>query len=227
MSIVSLLLLILIFLFFILYLYIKRRLLNKLNNYVKENNEKEIQSLLDQKYTRFFLSEYIRDLYISKSFLIDHDIKSLKNKLKEMFKKDYQKTENNDYLSLYFHYFINRKDESFINELLERIEKEQDVHLFRYCNWTKSVLIEHHDDLISEMEAAIEHKDYSGFPLGVITYLIGTQYEALQKYSDALLWYETATTVLQKNDFYYKNAIILAKKLNEQVKRDDNKLFID
>lgn len=226
MSIISLLLLILIFLFFILYLYLKRRLLNKLNDYVKKNNGNEIRSLLTEKHTHFFLSEYICDLYFSKSFLIDQDIKSLKKKLREMFKKDYQKTENNDYLSLYYHYFINRKDEPFIDEMLERIEKEHDVHLFRYCTWTKLVLIKHNNNLISEMEEAIEHKDYSGFPLGVITYLIGIQYEALQKYSDALLWYETAITVFQKKDFYYNNALMLAKNLNERLEKNDNDLFI-
>lgn len=202
MSIYSFYSIIAMFILFILYLYLKKKSIHKLNTFIQNKQSEQLRAFLKNKFTHFFVSKYLTDLYTARSYVMDHNISTLKETLVEMFQRTYQKQETSDYLTLYFHYFINQNDMQFAENILERIQREADPSLIRYCRWTYQVLAKDENIYIDEMIMAIEQKIYHSFPLGVISYLIAVQYERLHDFKNAAIWYYTATTVLQKNEMY-------------------------
>lgn len=215
MSIYSFYSIIAMFILFIFYLYLKKRNIHKLNTFVQNNQSEMLRVFLKNKYTHLFLSKYLTDLYTARSYVMDHNISALKETLVEMFQRTYQKQETSDYLTLYFHYFINQNDMQFAEKILKRIQQETDPSLIRYCRWTYQVLAKNETIYIDEMITAIEQKAYHSFPLGVISYLIAVQYERLHDLKNTAIWYYTATTVLQKNEMYYHLSKEKAEKWNQ------------
>lgn len=190
----------------VLYLLLKNNKVRTLNKALQQKDTNRVRSILASKVTSVFLSTYVRDLYEAKTYLLDKDDEMLKTSLRRMFVKSYELNEDKEYLTLYYHLYVQRRDLDFIDELLQRIEQHRDASFIQYCKWTKAVLIDGRNDLISDMEAAIDDKQYTVFPLGVVVYLIGVQANRLEHEKDALEWLETALEVLRPNGFYYQSA---------------------
>ena len=58
-----------------------------------------------------------------------------------------------------------------------------------------------------EIIAALDNKDYYGFPLGTCAYLIAVQKKSLGAYEEAILWFDAAKDVLQPQDLYYDDIV--------------------
>lgn len=216
MNILTVCLLCGIFLIAALYIIIRKQSIKKMNNAIKIGDSKTLIKILNQKSTSLFVSEYIRDFYQAKAYMMDKNLNEVKQHLRVMFKKTYNTHDVEQYLTIYFHLFMQEEDYEFGLEILDRIEKTGISSFVKYCVWTKEVLLHHRSDLVKEIEESIHKKEYYGFPLAVITYLVAMQKLYVNEKEEALEWVETALTVFMPKDIYTEKA----KKLKETLYKE-------
>lgn len=186
-----------------LYLVFRNQKLRLLNKAVKVNDVDEILRLVEDHKVQKVFSKYILDLYKAKGYFLKKDEIKLKEHLRLMFQNDYEIDDEKQYLTLYYHIFINKKDISFVDEMLERIKQCSDVSFVQHCVWTKAVLLECANDSVEAISKAIDEKQYNGFLLGSAVYMIALQRKRLGNVKEAKEWFAAALDVLRPSDFYY------------------------
>lgn len=191
-----------LFMLGIMYLMFRSFYLKELNKALKQADYEQAQEMLHRVSANLLLSQYLKDLYQARIFYLAEDESALMNQLRAMMAKNYEKADEEQYLTLYYHIFLNQGNKDFALELLERIHQCENAKLIRYCDWTKAVLLDEQNDLCDEIAAAIDNKDYYAFALGTCTYLIGIQKKRMDKYEEALLWFDAAKDVFLSNDIY-------------------------
>lgn len=202
MSIYVLIIFLILFAIGIGFMVIKKKKVSALNEMLKEQRYDDILRFVNEKRNMRFLNTYIRDLYSAKVYVLKNDMDALKKHLRVMFNTQYSKNDTIHYLTLYCHFFIQRKDGEFADEVIEEIKKLEDRPFTQYCVWAKEVIIDGRNDLIEDMQAAIDRKEYHSFPIGVVAYLIGLQKLSLEEYEEALEFFEACLDVMQPNDIY-------------------------
>lgn len=217
MSIFTLFILIIILVIFLICIGIRRLCIKKLNYAINNNNSEDLKKYLNQKKTILFVTEYVRDFYQAKAYLMEKDKVNLETHLRSMFQKEYSMHDQQQYLTFYYHLCMQEEEYAFALEILERIKQTKITSFIQYCVWTKEVMIDHRTDLIEPMEQCIENKEYYGFPLAVITFLVGMQNLFLGQKTEALEWIETARTVFIPNDIYIGKVESLKEKLYDEV----------
>lgn len=195
--------------------------ITSINGALKDKDLNKVLELTDTK----LINEYTRDLYRAKAYYREgaktDDLTLLKQHLREMMKKSYESADTREYLTLYYHFFFERKDYEFSNEMLENIIQYNDLHIVRHTKWAKEVMIDGRNDLIEEMEAIADNKVYYGFPLGVIVTLIGVQYYRLEQYQEAYDWLNNAIMIFRPKDFYVKQVKELIEKIRPFVEKEE------
>lgn len=215
MSSFALVLIILLLLCCFLFITIRNNKIKQLNYAVKQNNYETILQLTEQPLTRKIVTNYLCDLYQARAYLLKKDKEALKDHLRSMFKQNYEAKDEEEYLSLYYHIFVHAKDKEFSEEILNRIHLSKNDKLIQYCDWTNLVIFEERNDLSDAMEAVIEEKEYYGFALGTIVYLIGLQKMRLSRYAEALEWLENALAVFQDNEVYVSDVNAAIQELHD------------
>lgn len=195
--------------------------ISKINAALKD---KDLNAVLELTQTKL-LNNYTRDLYRAKAYYREgtktNDLSLLKQHLREMLTKSYEVADTRQYITLYYHFFFERKEYDFTNEMLVEILKINDLHITRHCQWIKEVILDGRNDLIEEMETIADNKVYYGFELGVIVTLIGVQYYRLEQYQEAYDWLKNALMIFQPKDFYVKQVKALVEKLQPMVELEE------
>ena len=197
------------------YLFMRSRYLKCLNKALDQADYEKAQDLLHKSQAKLLLTKYLIDLYQARVYYLAKNDKALIAHLREMMDQSYAKDDEEQYLSLYYHIFINQGNYEFALELLERIHQCENTKLIRYCDWTKAVLLEGNNNLIDEITEALDNMDYYAFPLGTCAYLMGIQKKRMEAFEEALLWFEAAKDVYQKRDIYRTNVLEEIEKLHE------------
>lgn len=226
MNILTWIALLSIFVMAIIFIGCRKLCIRQFNTAIKQKNSESLKKIVMQKKTAVFVSAYIQDFYLAKAYLMERDMDALKSHLRTMFTKTYNAHDQEQYLTFYFHLFMEEED-MFALELLDRIKQTEMTSLIQYCMWTKDVLMDHTTDLIERMETSINDKEYYGFPLAVITYLVGMQTYYLGNKQEALEWIETARTVFMPNDIYMEKVEKLRDILYKEVMLSNPKEMID
>ena len=186
----------------LMYQCLRSGYLKSLNKALLQSNFERVQEILDQPKAKLLLSKYNRDLYQARIYYLSKDETKLIAHLRDMMNKSYEKADTEQYLTLYYHTFVNENNREWALELLEQIHKLENDKLIRCCDWTKRVLLDECNELVDEITAALDNKDYYGFPLGTCAYLIGVQKKRLAAYEEAMQWFDAAKDVFQKRDIY-------------------------
>lgn len=186
----------------LVYLLIRTGYLKGLNKALNRSDYERVQELLGKPQAKLLLTKYLRDLYQARIYYLAKNEDALIEQLRSMMAKNYEKADEEQYLTLYYHIFINQGNKEFALEILERIHQCENTKLIRYCDWTKAVLVDERNDLCDEIAAALDNKDYYAFALGTCAYLIGIQKKRLEAYEEALQWFEAAKDIFQKRDVY-------------------------
>lgn len=186
----------------LIYLIIRNFKLNSLNKALKAKDTERILSLSLDKVMKFFVSEYVLDLYAARAYLLKKDETALMNHLRMMMKKEYNEKDTEQYLILYYHLFIHLNKKEYAEELLVRIQNTNNQKLIQYSEWTKEVLLDGRSDLCFKIEEAIENKDYYGFPLGTCVYLLGISKKRLGINNEAIEYLDMAKDIFLKDDVY-------------------------
>lgn len=179
--------------------------------------DKDLNLVLELTNTKL-INEYTRDLYRAKAYYREgtktNDLSLLKQHIREMLKKTYEVADTRQYITLYYHFFFERKDYDFTNEMLVEILKKNDLYITRHTQWIKDVIVDGKNDLIEEMETIADNKVYYGFELGVIVMLIGVQYYRIEQYQEAYDWLQNALMIFAPKDFYVKQVKELVDKIS-------------
>lgn len=202
MNQITIIIIVSLFLCGVLFLLLRSSYLKKLNKALKEADFEKVQMLLNKPQAMRLLNEYLRDLYQARVYYLAKDDVALSEHLREMMKKSYEKANDEQYLSLYYHTFIHQGNNEMALEILNRIHQCENAKLIRYCDWTRDVLLNDQNDHCDEIIAAMDNKDYYGFPLGTCAYLVAVQKKRLEAYEEALQWFDAAKDILQKRDIY-------------------------
>ena len=202
MNQITIIIIVSLFLCGVLFLLLRSSYLKKLNKALKQADFEKVQMLLNKPQAMRLLNEYLRDLYQARVYYLAKDDVALSEHLREMMKKSYEKANDEQYLSLYYHTIIHQGNNKMALEILNRIHQCENAKLIRYCDWTRDVLLNDQNDHCDEIIAAMDNKDYYGFPLGTCAYLVAVQKKRLEAYEEAMQWFDAAKDILQKRDIY-------------------------
>lgn len=215
MNQITIIIIVSLFLCGVLFLLLRSSYLKKLNKALKQADFEKVQMLLNKPQAMRLLNEYLRDLYQARVYYLAKDDVALSEHLREMMKKSYEKANDEQYLSLYYHTFIHQGNNKMALEILNRIHQCENAKLIRYCDWTRDVLLNDQNDHCDEIIAAMDNKDYYGFPLGTCAYLVAVQKKRLEAYEEAMQWFDAAKDILQKRDIYRSEVLKELEALKE------------
>lgn len=211
----------LFFLANLIYLFIKKHKVKCAAKMFKNKQYNEIIQWCSKDLNKKFIGQFNCDLYTAKSLALQNKYDELIHHLRNMFKKEYSEGDKKEYLSLYFHFFVIHENLEMVNELLNQIEILKNDKLTKYCTWTKEVLFDGNNDLIDAMKESIDNKDYYGFPLGVVVYLIAIQNCRLGNEALAFEYLRAGRDAFRPDDFYVKDVDRMISELSKKFKVEE------
>lgn len=195
-----------IFLLFACYLGIqvfKNFQLRQLNVSMKAKDYETVEKLADMSMARKLLGDYTCDLYKLRALYLAQDTARFEEMLQHMIAATYKNpADKKSFLEQYFHTFLLKENQKYADWLLEAIRQSGDEKLIRYTEQAYEVIFNKRTDLIETMDAQIDAKQYYGFPLGVVLFMIGKQYEYLGDEENAGSYYRSAKVCFHPKALY-------------------------
>lgn len=195
-----------IFLLFACYLGIqvfKNFQLRQLNVSLKAKDYETVEKLADMSMARKLLGDYTCDLYKLRALYLAQDTARFEEMLQHMIAATYKNpADKKSFLEQYFHTFLLKENQKYADWLLEAIRQSGDEKLIRYTEQAYEVVFNKRTDLIETMDAQIDAKLYYGFPLGVVLFMIGKQYEYLGDEENAGSYYRSAKVCFHPKALY-------------------------
>lgn len=196
-----------LFLVFFIFQVAKKFALSNLDKSIKKRDYALTEQLSDMASTRRILGDYTCDLYKIKSYYLDKNIDKFDQMLDYMINSEYKNSEDKkDFLVLYYHIFILKKNKKYADILLNEICKYNDENFVKYNQQAYAVMIDKRNDLIEEMDKQIDSKNFYGFSLGVILYMIAIQYERSGDIKHAIIYFENAIVCFNPSEKYVRIA---------------------
>lgn len=217
MNPITLGIIIILIFFAFLYLVVRSRNLNAVNKALKNKNYTKVIALTSTSNYHKLLGDYTCELYKIKAYLLLDDKENLKKQAIQMLESKYSDANHKQFIELYYHIFLNKKNLEMVNIFLEEIKKEDDVQFVKYNQYAYDVLVDRVDNLFETMETEIEAKFYSGFSLGTVVYLIGMQYLYKDDLANAKIYFQECIDILHPSAIYSSLAKAQVEKIeNEQ-----------
>lgn len=195
-----------IFLLFACYLGIqvlKNFQLRQMNAGLRSKDYETVEKLADMAMSRRLLGEYTCDLYKLRALYLAQDTDRFEDMLHRMIAATYKNpADKKSFLEQYFHTFLLKENRKYADWLLEAIRQTGDEKLARYTGQAYEVIFNQRTDLIAEMDAQIDAKQYYGFPLGVVLFMIAKQYEYLGDEENAGSYYRSAKVCFHPKALY-------------------------
>lgn len=206
MSIITIIVLVIILTGIIIYQIVKRYILNSLIKALHNRNYEHAIQLSNKSLSNKVLSESVCDLFRLKAFAGLKDEVKFKTEIDKALEKKYPLEKEKEFLELYFHKFLLDNDEKYANKFLDKIELLQDTKFTRYNKQAFEVIINKRTDLLDEMIDEIETGGYSGFPLGIVVYMIAMQYLYLNDKENARSYFYNSLTCFHPRSMYALSA---------------------
>ena len=177
--------------------------LHQLNAGLKAKDYETVEKLADMSMSRKVLGEYTCDLYKLRALYLAQDTVRFEDMLQHMIAATYKNpADKKSFLEQYFHIFLLKENRKYAEWLLEAIRETGDEKLARYTGQAFEVIFDRRTDLIDEMNAQIDAKQYYGFPLGVVLFMIAKQYEYLGDEGNAGTFYRSAKVCFHPKALY-------------------------
>lgn len=211
MSVISAGLLFVVFLIIIIVQVFKMMQIGSINSAMRKKEYDTVDKLTSMSMVQRVLGQYTCDQYQIRAYYLDKNVEAFEKKLEQMMRTEYKNKENKkSFLEFYFHTFLLKGNKKYVQILLDGIFAIGDEKFYLYNQQAYEVMMNQKNDLIEEMDEEIEGKYYYGFPLGVICYMIGLQYERTDNIKMAVIYYKNASVCFTKDAVYYSS---LQKKL--------------
>lgn len=195
-----------IFLLFAIYVGFqvgKNFLLRSMNKALAKKDCETVEKLADMAMSRRLLGAYTCDLYKLRALYLGKDVPRFEAMLQAMIAARYKNpADKKSFLEQYFHTFLLKENKQYAGWLLEAIRDFGDALFTRYNEQAYAVMIDKRSDLIETMDSQIDAKQYYGFPLGVILFMIARQYEYLDDTDNAVLYYNNAKICFHPKAIY-------------------------
>lgn len=204
----------------LLYYVIKNHCVNKMSKEIKKENYKGVITLSNKSFMQHFLSAYVCDLYRVRAYFALKDEGTFKQELEKVLAKDYALEKRKQFLELYFHYFLLKNDRPYAEKFLAEIEKIGEPSFSFYNKQAFDVMMDHNNDLIEVMESEINSKEYNGFALGVLVYMMGIQYLRLNNKEEARTYFYNSLACFHKHDIYVQSARKYVNDLSQELGLD-------
>lgn len=174
-----------------------------MNAGLKRKDYEAVRKLADMSMSRRLAGEYTCDLYKLRALYLEQDVPAFEDMLRHMMETTYKNPANKkSFLEQYFHTFLIKGNAKYAGWLLEAIRNMGDEKFTRYNEQAYEVMINKRSDLIEVMDKQIDAKQYYGFPLGVILFMIAKQYEYLHNTENAGIYYRNAKICFHPKAIY-------------------------
>lgn len=191
------------FLAYIAFQAVKNFQLRNLNVSLRKQDDEMVERLADMATSRRFLGDYTCDLYKLRARYMRGDTEKFEEMLAHMIAMTYKNpADKKSFLEQYYHVFLIRNNRAYAQMLLEGIRAMGDDLFTRYNEQAFAVMMDKRTDLIQEMVDEINQKQYYGFALGVILFMIAQQYASLGDTTNAVTYYENAKVCFRPDSIY-------------------------
>ncbi len=182
---------------------IKSFQLRSLNTGLKRRDVDMVERIAQMTLSRKLLGEYVCDLYELRVYYIAKETEKFEKMLRKMLERTYRDgTDKKSFLETYFHTFLIKGNQKYADWILEEIKKTEDAAFIRYNEWSYEVMLKKNSSLIAEMEEGINSKQYYGFALGAILFMVAKQYAYLQDKKNAVIYYQSAKACFHPKSVY-------------------------
>lgn len=202
-----------------LYYILKNHYVTKLTKAMHSERYPEVVDMSNRAIYQRFIGSYVCDLYRVKAYTRLGDDLKFKEVLMEVVKKDYPQEKRKEFLELYLHYFLLKKDQEYATRMLEEIKALGEPRAYTYNEQAFDVMINGATDLIEVMEDEINCKQFNGFGLGVLVYMIGKQYYLLENKEEALTYFYNSLSCFHKSAIYVTSAKAYVEEICEELGR--------
>lgn len=210
-----------LFLVCIVYQIAKSFVVRNIMKAISNQDYELVESITNMPLSQKLLGEHNTNLYKLKAFYHLGKVSEFDQLLTEMIEKDYKDKEvKKDFLELYYHTFLIKKNEKYATQLLKGIEQLEDDDCLLYNKQAFEVMMNGKTDLIDTMDKQIDSKKYYGFSLGVILFMIAKQYELLHNEEKALLFYQNALICFHPQAVYCPLVKERIKELDKGVNKE-------
>lgn len=218
MNSIAMVIIFVLFLCFLGFQGAKKFVLSNLDKSVQKKDYNLTVQLSDMSMSRRLLGDYICDLYKIRAYYLDRNTDKFDQMLQYVIKKDYKNVDDKkDFLVLYYHIFLIKKNKKYTDILLDAIKKDNNENFIKYNQQAYEVMINERNDLIEEMDKQIDSKKFYGFSLGVILYMIAIQYERLGDIKLAVTYFQNAIVCFLPTEKYVALSKEHINKLNKSV----------
>lgn len=211
MSVITAAIIFIAFLGYVIFQIMKNFQLRNLNVSLQGEDYETVIQLADMPMVRRLLGDYLCDWYELCAYYQSHSTEKFEQHLKKMLQTTYPNVDDKkSFLEQYYHTFLLTGQRMYADWMLEGICALGDPLFTRYNEQAYCVMLDGRNDLIEEMIDTINSKKYYGFPLGVILFMIGKQYEDLHDDENAVIYYENAKVCFHPSTIYVP---VIQKKL--------------
>lgn len=191
------------FLAYVAFQVVKNFQLRNLNVSLRKKDYDMVERLATMATSRRVLGDYTCDLYQLRARYLKKEPAPFEDMLQHMIAAPYKNpADKKSFLEQYYHSFLIQGKRTYAEWLLDGIRQNQDAAYIKYSEQAFAVMLDHRTDLIDEMIDEINGKQYYGFALGVILFMIAKQYEALGNDEKAALYYENAQVCFHPQAVY-------------------------
>ena len=186
----------------------KQGSVGRLNKALENKDYDSVISYCEKSSYKKSVGEFNCEMYRLKAIYFSRSEEQTLQELLKALEKDYTVDQKKRLIDIYYHIFLQKGNREYCDRLLEVINTIDDES-FKLCQqWSYDIMFEHRTDYIAEMDAAIENKQYEGYELGVVAYMIGLSYYYLGSLDSARSYFYTCISCFRPHDLY----VDLAKK---------------
>lgn len=211
MSAITASIIFLAFLGYFAFQLVKNFELRNLNVSLQNKDYETTEQLGNMPMVRRLLGDYVCDLYQLRAYDLGHNTEKFEQQLQKMLQATYQNPDDKkSFLEEYYHMFLLKGERTYADWMLDGIRALGNPLDTQYNEQAYQVMLDKRSDLVEEMIDEINSKKYYGFPLGVILFMIGKQYESRQDMRNAEIYYQNAKVCFHPSAVYVP---IIEKKL--------------
>lgn len=201
-----------------MYQLFKRSTLNTLRKTLARGDFATYQKILNSDTTAKVMNNFTREKLRLRGYVLSKEEEEIKRLVDKLLSMRLSAQNEEEFIVTYYHYFLNKEDETYIQIFLDRIAKMNNPALLKESNQAYDVLIKKQTTYIEEMDKQIEKA--RGFSLGLIVYLMGMQYLYLDDKKNAQMYFFNALMSL-KNTIYEAKAKKYVDELGKQLKEQE------
>lgn len=202
MNPISVAIIFVIFLTYVVFQVVKQLMLGSVTKAIKTKDYELVIQLTTMPLVITFLGKYTCDVYLAKAYYYLKDEGNFDVVVNKILQSKYKEEDKKTFITSYYHIFLMKENKKYVTLFLEEINKSGDENFIKYSNQAYEVIMNKRSDLIQVMDKQIDSKQFYGFPLGVILFMIAMQYTYIDDKENAVLYFENAKVCFPPNEKY-------------------------